>query len=222
MSRPVLGLMLTVAVALAGVIALEIGGGSGNDDAVIQTPARLPAPASRPSAARAAGQAASWAEAALARPLFSPTRRVAPRASAPAAATPAGLPRVAGILVSPGGKSVIFAADAGGKPVVAREGGQVGAYQVQSIEAGRVTVVGPEGPRVLVASFDASAPARPPGAPPGAPQGAPGGLPNAFPVGPGAFPAVAPGLSLNGLVGLPGVLPAPAADPAPSYPGLRR
>ena len=162
---------------------------------------------------RPAGQAASWAEAALARPLFSPTRRTAPRAEAPAAATPAGLPRVAGILVSTGGRSVIFAAESGGKPVVAREGGRVGAYQVQSIEAGRVTVVGPEGPRVLVASFDASAPARPaPGAPLGATLGA----------SPGASPGI-PAM-LNGLPGLPGApsAPAQAPDPAPSYPGLRR
>ena len=235
MSRPAFGLLLTAAAALAGVIMLEIAGRSGNDDAVISNSPRLPAPAPRSAAAPAARQAASWAEAALARPLFSPTRRPAPRAETPVPAAQAGLPRVAGILVSPGGRSVIFAAAAGGKPVVAREGGQVGAYQVQRIEAGRVTVVGPDGPRVLVASFDASAPVRPPpgafsGAFPGAPPGMPPGMPPAVlpgvpPVALGPLPGAPastslgtfPGVNLNGLVGLPGVPlpPAPPAGPRP-------
>lgn len=158
------------------------------------TPAQ-PAPALRTDAARPADQAATWAQTALARPLFSPTRRPA-AAAAPGA--PAGLPRVTAILVSPSGKSVIFAAGDGGKPVVAGEGSRVGAYQVQSIEVGRVTVLGPGGPQVLGPSFDDSPRARPPG---GAPD-------------------------LSGLLGLPGLRRpapgAPAADPGLSIPGLRR
>ena len=102
---------------------------------------------------------------------------------------------MAGILISPGDKSVIFAGGAGGKPVVAREGGRVGAYQVQSIEVGRVTVVGPEGVRVLSASFDAATPARPP---PAADKGGLAGL-------------------LGGLPGLP-----PPTDPALAFPGYGR
>ncbi len=74
----------------------------------------------------------------------------------------------------------------------------VGTYEVQSIEVGRVTVLGPGGPQVLGPSFDDTPPARRPG---GAPD-------------------------LSGLLGLPGLLPAapgaPAADPGLSIPGLRR
>ena len=195
MSRPVLALLLGAAAALAGIIALEITGRSGDDDAVIPAPLRQPAPAPPPAAARPADQAASWAGVALARPLFSPARRPAARTEASVAATPARLPRVAGILISPGSKSVIFAGGAGGKPVVAREGGQVGAYQVQSIEVGRVTVVGPEGVRVLSASFDAATPAR---SPPVADQGGLAGL-------------------LGGLPRLP-----PPTDPALAFPGFGR
>ncbi len=156
-----------------------------------------PAPALRPDAARPAAQAAAWAQTALARPLFSPTRRPAPAPAAAAPGAPAGLPRVTAILVSPGGKSVIFAAGDGGKPVVAGEGSRVGAYQVQSIEVGRVTVLGPGGPQVLGPSFDESPPPKPSGAP-----------------------------DLSSLLGLPGLPPpkpgAPAADPGISIPGLRR
>lgn len=203
MSRPVLTLLLGAAAALAGIIALEITDRSGDDDAVVPAPLRQPAPAPQPAAARPADQAASWAGVALARPLFSPTRRPAAQAEAPVAATPARLPRVAGILISPGDKSVIFAGGAGGKPVVAREGGRVGAYQVQSIEVGRVTVVGPEGVRVLSASFDAAAPARSPAA---ADQGGLAGLLGGLPGGrPGGLPALPP-----------------PTDPALAFPGFGR
>lgn len=219
MSRPAFALLLGVAAALSGIIALEITDRSGDDDAVIPTPLRQPAPALRPAAARPADQAASWADAALARPLFNQTRRVAPRPETPTAAAPAGLPRIAGILVSPGGKSVIFAAGANGRPVVAAEGGRVGAYQVQSIEVGRVVVVGPEGPRVLSASFDAASPARPPpGAGPGANPGALGalGVLGAAPGGTGG--------GLSGLLGVPGLPQAPGQPGGPplTFPGITR
>jgi hypothetical protein len=72
-------------------------------------------------------------------------------------AGPAGLPRLAGVIVGPEGKTVIFAAAGGGAPILAHEGGQVGAYQVQSIGAGEVTVRGPEGVRVLRPAFVSAA-----------------------------------------------------------------
>lgn len=195
MSGPAFAALLGLGAVLAVTIALEIGARSREEEGMIPPTPAQPAPALRNDAGRPAGQAAVWAETALARPLFSPTRRPAAAPAAAAPGAPASLPRVTAILVSPGGKSVIFAAGEGGKPVVAGEGSQVGAYQVQSIEAGRVTVLGPGGPQVLGPSFDGNAPPKPPGRAP----------------------------DLSGLLGLtPPAQDAPAADPGLSIPGLRR
>jgi hypothetical protein len=68
------------------------------------------------------------------------------------------LPRITGIVVMPDRKSVIFAAVGEGKPTVAGEGGKLGAFVIQSIEPGGVTVSGPDGSRVLRPSFNSSAP----------------------------------------------------------------
>jgi len=68
------------------------------------------------------------------------------------------LPRLSGVLLSGGNRSVIFAAPDGGRPTVVAEGGQVAGYTVQSIEPGRVTLAGPDGTRVLRPSFDPRAP----------------------------------------------------------------
>jgi hypothetical protein len=107
----------------------------------------------------------------VAPPLFSPDRRPAADAASVAGSSLPGLPRLAGILVGPFGRSAIFAAD-GSKPIVVQEGGRVGAYTVRSIEMTQVRIVGPDGAQVLNPSFDqapnksatgALAPARRPG-----------------------------------------------------------
>ena len=99
----------------------------------------------------------------LARPLFSPDRR--PTADAVTVAsgrTVPGLPRLAGILVGPFGRSAIFATN-GAKPIVVQEGGRVAAYTIKSIEATQVRLLGPDGAQVLYPSFEpAAAPARRP------------------------------------------------------------
>jgi hypothetical protein len=94
-----------------------------------------------------------------------------------------------------------LAATGTGRPAVVGEGGQVGGFVVQPIEAGQVTIAGPGGPQVLRPAFDARAPsAAPPGAGlPGVPPGVPG---------PGAAKppaAVSPVDVLQSLRGLPGV-----------------
>lgn len=169
-------------------------------------PAAIPTvPAGRASAPDL-NQVARWAEIALARPLFSPGRRppAVTHGAAPAAEAPPALPRVAGVMVTPAGRRVIFSAkDA--KPVVVGEGGRVGAFTVQSIRAGQVTVEGPGGVRVLGPSFDPEAPVpAPAGAlPPSLPTGLPGGLPGGL-----AIPGL-PGIKLapqpQGLGGVPGL-----------------
>ena len=96
----------------------------------------------------------------LARPLFSPDRRPAADAVTVASGrTVPGLPRLAGILVGPFGRSAIFATN-GAKPIVVQEGGRVADYTIKSIEATQVHLLGPDGAQVLYPSFEpAAAPA---------------------------------------------------------------
>lgn len=98
------------------------------------------------------GQAQSWVAIILARPLFSRDRRPADAPAAPNA-TPENLPRLTGVAVSPAGRHAIFAATAGGKPLVASLGDHVAGYTVQAIEPGAVTILGPNGPRLLQPLF---------------------------------------------------------------------
>ena len=162
--------------------------------------AGLPAVPARHSATPGPDQAARWAATILARPLFSPGRRPPAAAAAPGAAPPA-LPRVAGIMVTPAGRRAIFA-EKGTKPLVLGEGGQVSGFTVQSIQAGQVTVRGPEGVRVLSPAFDSEPPA--PASPPPPP-----GL---------SIPGL-PGFQLQprppGLGGIPGLAVPPQLSPAP-------
>ena len=60
-------------------------------------------------------------------------------------------------MVSGSQTRAIFAGAAGAKAVIAGEGARVGAYVVQSIGAGQVTLVGPDGPLVVRPAFDAAA-----------------------------------------------------------------
>jgi general secretion pathway protein N len=170
-------LLALLAAALVATIVLELRGRSRDSEAMLPSAVpSLPTPTGR-SAAPAPGQIARWAATSLARPLFSPGRRPpAVEAAAPGAAPPS-LPRVAGVVVTPAGRQAIFAAKESDKPLVVGEGGRVGAFTVQSIRAGQVTVRGPGGERVLQPAFDpdAPAPAAPqPVAPPAAALGAPG------------------------------------------------
>lgn len=99
-------------------------------------------------------------EAALARPLFSADRRPK-QATAQAAAAPArgtALPRMTAILVDGAARTAIFAG-ANGKPAVVSEGGQIGGFTVQRIEPQQVTMLGPDGKRVVRTSFDPNPPA---------------------------------------------------------------
>ncbi len=100
----------------------------------------------------------------LARPLFDPNRRPV---EAEAGSTPAldGLPRLAGVLVSPTGRIAIFAAASKGSPISLSEGGKIGPFIVENISAGQVVVKGPDGTRTLHPSFAPVANSRPLGGP---------------------------------------------------------
>jgi hypothetical protein len=187
-------LLVLAAAALGGIIVLELGWRLPDGDPMVPATASLPAPAA-PASTPAADDAGRRVAEVLARPLFSPGRRPAAEAAGPAAAA-AALPRMTGVIVTPAGRRAIFVNGAG-KPTVVTEGGRIGAYAVQSIEAGRVTLAGPDGQRVVATAFD----------PKPAPRTA----------------APAPGLpGYSGLPGLQGLAGQPGLDgpsPPPAVPG---
>ena len=147
-----LAALLSLAVVLLGALGLDLGAASGDDAAVSLTPSSIPA---SPGAGRSMPPRpnAAWEATILERPLFNQDRR--PVATPGVAGGPApGLPRLAAVVVHPTGRTATFIPADGGKPVVAREGTRVGGFTVQAIQAGQVTVLGPDGVRVLRPSFD--------------------------------------------------------------------
>ena len=89
---------------------------------------------------------------ALARPLFSATRRP-PLSDAPASAELAGN-RLAGIVISPQQRLAIFAVT-GAKPLVLKEGADIGGWRIEAITPYDVSLRGPGGTRVLRPRMDA-------------------------------------------------------------------
>ncbi len=142
-----------VAAALAGVLALEIRASRTQQGTPLAAAAERPPAEAAPALPTATNMHPDWTAILLARPLFTPSRRPAP-ASQTAPAQPGGLPRLAGILVSPSGRQAIFAGPKDGKPIVTREGDRIADQLVQSIRPGEVTVLGPAGARVLHPAFD--------------------------------------------------------------------
>jgi hypothetical protein len=157
-----------IGAALVGLLAVEYHAASLEDATLPQATARAAAEhaASRiaPAPAGGAGELQARVAAILARPLFQPTRRP-PAVPATEAAGPSALPRLAGVLVSRAGRSVIFEGGADGKPVVVGEGGRIGAYVVTSIGDGEAVVTGPGGARTLHPAFGPPGATQPAAAP---------------------------------------------------------
>jgi general secretion pathway protein N len=148
-----------LAAMLVGVLVLEYHAAAPEDVPLpsLSRPASLrTSPSAVPSAVPSAGQDDPRArvEAILARPLFRPSRRP----PAMPAGGMAGLPRLSGVLVSRGLRSVIFAEGPEGKSVVVAQGGHVGPYVVTAIGDGEAVVSGPGGSRTLRPAFGAGPP----------------------------------------------------------------
>lgn len=88
----------------------------------------------------------------LARPLFNPDRKPVGTGTR----NVIGLPRLTGIIVTGSRKVAIFAAPAGGKPVVVEEGAHINDYELKEISDTTVTVAGPAGTTVMTPLFDAA------------------------------------------------------------------
>ncbi len=148
--RAVIAGLLTGVTALSATFAWELG---------TISPSEQPAAPRRPTAdatistANIPDRTPEWVATILARPLFSPDRRpAAETVAAQGARLPEGLPRLSGVIVSPFGRSAIFASD-GRKPLVVHEGGRLDAWMVQAIDIGAVKISGPAGVRTLHPTF---------------------------------------------------------------------
>ena len=141
-----------LATALVGLLVVEYHVatfGNVTLSAAARHPSSVHTGASRDVILPARDTAQARVEIILARPLFNPSRRPPPGSTSSDSAGPAALPRLSGVLVSPTGKSLIFAGLANGKPVVVTEGGRIGSYVVKSIGAGEAIVNGPDGTKTL-------------------------------------------------------------------------
>ena len=157
MRRPLLLLGLLAAM-LAAALALELRD-TAPDAAGTQPAGSRAAPTADAAPPAAAADAApdrteALAAAILARPLFEQDRR--PVAETQAGPVADGDARLAGILITPDGRSAIFAPADGGRPTVLREGAALGALTVRAIAPGAVTVLSHGKEQVMHPSFAAS------------------------------------------------------------------
>ncbi len=98
---------------------------------------------------------ASWAASILHRPLFSANRRPAKNAGRAAMAAATGLPRLAGIMITAGGRRAIFMPD-NGKAMTLAEGATLDDYTIRRIAPDRVLLSGIKGDKTLSPAYDPS------------------------------------------------------------------
>lgn len=160
-TRLLLGLAAGCACALVAALAVEYHSGVIRETPLLLPPTQPASPASPPgspapadpsrNAGSVASQVGDWTRIALARPLFSPSRR-------PAAVAQAGpqQPRLTGIVLGPAGARAIFAGAGEARGTIAAVGQQAGGWRVLAIGAGGVQVSGPSGVRTLHPTRDAT------------------------------------------------------------------
>jgi len=150
-----LRLLILVAVALTGLIAIELVVPSGGDTDT------APAPVAQTADVNATPQdgsgPADFANTINARPVFRADRHPYPTNDQDVSTAPVDLPRLTGILLASDMKRAIFAPDGSDKAIVVAEGENVGDWRVQEIAADSVTMTGPDGTRRLRPKFAANA-----------------------------------------------------------------
>jgi general secretion pathway protein N len=209
MDRLVLLLLVGGCLLFGAILIMELAP-AGAEDAVVAQAAR--SNAASPTTRRQNPRPEELVATALARPLFSSTRRPPQDAPSGAAAdSDLSDARLTGIVTTPGRRIAIFAVN-GDKPLKVAEGEAVSGWRIESITPREVSLSGPTGGKTLQPKLDPTL-APTPGQPP---IGQPGGrVPPAPAAGrprvpmPGAAPAVAlPPQVLP--VNNPGALPRPA------------
>jgi hypothetical protein len=202
----VLLLLIAGSLMFGAIVLAELAPGAADDPVIAQVAARPETMAAihrqqRPSLEEEVATA-------LARPLFSSTRRPAANAAAGAAVDgDLADKRLAGIVMTPARRIAIFAVN-GDKPLHVSEGEDVSGWRVESITRREVSLSGPSGTKVLQPKLDpnlappaqpppiANAPGRPPIPPPAAarpplpPVAAAAGQPH--PTVPGRIPGAPP------------------------------
>ena len=148
---------------------------------------------------------------ALARPLFSSTRRPPQTAATDNTSSDLADMRLTGIVTEPDHHVAIFAVN-GAKPLRVSEGEAVSGWRIESITPHEVSLSGPGGTKTLEPKLDPNLVQQPPPQPPAAnPAGRPPAQPPAANTAarPPAQPA--PGINLPQRPGVPPGLPAPPA-----------
>lgn len=147
---PIMGVIATLST---GTLAWEAATPTQDEHAVVSVPSfQQTAPAKLP-AKKHLQDSSRWADAAVARPLFSQSRRPLADNAVAAVSTPYTLPRLTGVIVGPAGGLAIFAGVDSAKPTIVRPGDRLGPALVETIAAGQVNLRGPDGPVVLRPGF---------------------------------------------------------------------
>jgi general secretion pathway protein N len=133
--RLLAGVFVVLAVTVAGEVADRPKGEIESPAASTQPAPAAPAPSATPTASR--GEA--WSATLLARPLFAPGRRPVPVAASPVPHETA-LPRLSGIVLSPGVRLAIFEVDHATRAIVVADGAPIDGWTVATIEADSVTL----------------------------------------------------------------------------------
>src|SRR5271163_2774037 len=148
--RLVLLLLVGGSLLFGAILIMELAPAGAEDTATTQA-ARSDAasPITRPQNPRPEELVA----AALARPLFSSTRRPPQDASSGAAADDLTDARLTGIVTTPGRRIAIFAMS-GDKPLKVAEGDAVSGWRIESITPREVSLSGPSGTKTLQPKLD--------------------------------------------------------------------
>jgi hypothetical protein len=189
--------------------------------------ARLPhlAPADQNAASK---DTSDWADAILQRPLFTVGRRPPKAGHGIHTLSGTGLPRLAGIMITPSSRRAIFMPD-GGKPMTLPEGASLDDDTIKQITPDRVLLSGPKGTTVLMLTYDKQQRGlTTPGAPLFPQPGFNPGFPNAgfnpafAPAAPGfQGQPIAPAQPNPGADDSADSTPAPQPVMAPPFPGFR-
>jgi hypothetical protein len=162
MDRLVLWLLVGGCLLFGVILIMELAPAGAEDEVVAQA-AR--SDAASPTTRRQNPRPEELVATALARPLFSSTRR--PPQDAPsggAADSDLSDARLTGIVTTPGRRIAIFAVS-GDKPLKVAEGDAVSGWRIESITPREVSLSGPSGTKTLQPKLDPSL-APPPGQPP--------------------------------------------------------